>query len=266
MSITPDPRRGDDLRIKHVIPFPLGSDDLALRREQIPEWVRAGGTVVESVPVRNSFAMNAPRAATTYYEWALLEAYVLESGSSAQDEGYDAVVVDTTTDSAVRALRSRLDIPVVGAGMTAYAIALVIGRRFSVITYTGAHRFLVQDSLHSYELRDKCASVRAIGVPPVLEDAPHEAHEEEVERFVAEAERAINEDGADTILVASTTMHKAAAAMAERLPAPVIDPGPIAIALAELLVRTGLRHSKLAYPSPGWIQDELLHALPSAVR
>ena len=252
------------MRIKHIVPFPLGPADLSLRAHQVPEHVRAGGTIVESVPVRNSFAPDAPRAATTYYEWALLEAYVLEAGSSAEDEGYDAVVVDTTTDSSIRALRSRLDIPVVGAGMTAYALALVVGRRFSVVTYTDAHRFLVEDSLHSYGLRDKCASVRAIGVPPVLEDAPQEAQAGEIDRFVGEAERAITDDGADTILVASTTMHKAAAAMAERLPAPVIDPGPVAIALAELLVRLRLRHSKLAYPSPGRIQDELLHALPSA--
>lgn len=252
------------MRIKQIIPFPLGPHDLALRAHQVPEHVRGAGTVVDSVAVRNSFAMDAPRAATTYYEWALLEAYVLEAGLSAEDEGYDAVVIDTTTDSSIRALRSRLEIPVVGAGMTAYAVALVVGRRFSIVTYTDEHRFLVEDSLHSYELRDRCASVRAIGVPPVLEDAPQEAQEEEVERFVDEAQRAIKSDGADTILVASTTMHKAAAAMAAHLPVPVIDPGPMAIALAELLVRLGLSHSKLAYPSPGRIQDELLRALPSA--
>jgi allantoin racemase len=252
------------MKIKHIVPFPLGPQDLALRTQHVPEHVRAGDTIVDSIPVRNSFAPDAPRAATTYYEWALLEAYVLEAGCSAEDEGYDAVVVDTTTDSSVRALRSRLDIPVVGAGMTAYAVALVVGRRFSVVTYTDAHRFLVEDSLHSYDLRDRCASVRAIGMPPVLEDAPEDAQTEEVERFVVEAERALRDDGADTILLASTTMHKAAAALAQRLTAPVIDPGPVAIALAELLVRLRLRHSKLAYPSPGRIQDELLRALPNA--
>jgi allantoin racemase len=254
------------MRIKHIIPFPLGPGDLALRADQVPAHLHASGATIDSVPVRNSFAMDAPRAATTYYEWALLEPYVLEAGLSAEDEGYEAVVIDTTTDSAIRALRSRLEIPVVGAGITAYAVALVVGRRFSIVTYTDEHRFLVEDSLHSYELREKCASVRAIGVAPVLQGAPQEAQEEEVERFVAAAQRALEDDGADTILVASTTMHKAAAAMAARLPVPVIDPGPVAIALAELLVRLRLSHSKLAYPSPGRIQDELLRALPSARR
>jgi len=252
------------MRIKQIIPFPLGPADLALRAEHVPAHVRAGDTVVETVPVRDSFAPDAPRAATTYYEWALLEAFVLEAGLAAEDEGYDAVVIDTTTDSSLRALRSRLGIPVVGAGMTAYAMALTVGRRFSIVTYTDAHRFLVEDSLRGYGLRDHCASIRVIDAPPVLLDAKPEAQAEEIERFVAEAEAAIADDGADTILVASTTMHKAAAAMAERLPAPVLDPGPIAISVAELLVRLRLSHSKVAYPAPGRIQDELLRGLADA--
>lgn len=253
-------------RIMQIVPFPLAEADLALRRDQIPDHVHAAKATVDSVPVRNSFATDAPRVGTTYYEWALLETYVIEAGVGAEAEGYDAVVIDTTTDSGIRALRSRLEIPVVGAGMTAYAIAMVLGRRFSVITYTDDHTFLVEDSLRGYELEDRCGSIRAIGMPPVLEDAPQEAQEEELRRFAEAGRQAVDADGAHAILLASTTMHKTAKSMSEQLPVPVIDPGPTAIALAELLVSLRLSHSKAAYPSPGRVQDELLRALPSAER
>ena len=96
------PRRGGGmtraLRIKQIVPFPLSADDLALRAEQAPRDVLGAGTVVDTTPVRNSFRTDGPNVGTSYYEWALLETYVVEAGLSAEDEGYDAVVVDTTTD------------------------------------------------------------------------------------------------------------------------------------------------------------------------
>jgi allantoin racemase len=253
------------MRIKQIVPFPLGEDDLALRAEQAPRDVLHAGTEIETVAVRNSFRTDGPNVGTSYYEWALLETYVVEAGLSAEDEGFDAVVVDTTTDSGVRTLRSRLTIPVVGAGMTAYAIAMLLGTRFSIITYTPDHTFLVEDSLRSYDLTGRCASIRNVGVAPVLENATDAAKEREARLFVQEGRRAMEEDGAHVLLVASTTMHRQARAMQRELSVPVVDPGPTAIALAEMLAGLGLAHSKAAYPSPASPQDELFFALPSAL-
>ena len=39
-----------------------------------------------------------------------------EAGVTAQEDGYDAVCIDTMSDSGVNALRSMLDIPVIGPG------------------------------------------------------------------------------------------------------------------------------------------------------
>ena len=100
---------------------------------------------------------------------------------------------------------------------------------------------------------------------PVLENATDTAKDDEARRFVEEGRRAIAEDGAQVLLVASTDDGTVLlGAMQRELPVPVVDPGPTAIALAELLVSLGLAHSKAAYPSPGALQDELLRALPSA--
>ncbi len=51
------------------------------------------------------------------------------------------------------------------------------------------------------------------------------------------------------ILLGSTTMHQAGEYMREHLPAPVINPGPVA---------------KVAFPSPGTIIDDRFFSLASA--
>ena len=84
------------------------------------------------------------------------------------------------------------------------------------------------------------------------------------ETLTAEAQKAIDEDGADVILLGSTTMHQAGDYMAAHLPAPVINPGPVAIKLAESIVQLGLTHSKVDYPSPATIIDDRFFSLVGA--
>jgi allantoin racemase len=65
-------------------------------------------------------------------------------------------------------------------------------------------------------------------------------------------------------VLGSTTMHQAAGYMAEHLPCPVINPGPTAVKLAEMVVDLGLSHSKIAFPSPGTVQDDKFFSLVGA--
>jgi allantoin racemase len=103
-----------------------------------------------------------------------------------------------------------------------------------------------------------------VNIPPDVEQLFAGKEEEMYERLTAEAKAAVEEDGADIIVLGSTTMHQAAGYMAQHLPCPVINPGPAAVKLAELVVDLGLTHSKLAYASPGTIQDEKLFSLVGA--
>ncbi len=73
--------------------------------------------------------------------------------------------------------------------------------------------------------------------------------------LLAEARAAIDEDGADTIVLASLTMRTAGEYLRERLEVPVIDPGPLAFALAEMLVELRLTHSKRPYGGRASVRD-----------
>ncbi|HSF65006.1 MAG TPA: hypothetical protein VLA78_11490, partial [Paracoccaceae bacterium] len=78
------------------------------------------------------------------------------------------------------------------------------------------------------------------------------------------ARRCITQDGADVILLGSTTMHQAHGYLAARLPVPVINPGPLTYKLAEAVLGLGLTHSRAAYPASPAPRDAMIHAMMDA--
>ena len=92
--------------------------------------------------------------------------------------------------------------------------------------------------------------MRAVNIPPDVEALFTGKEEEMFAKLTEEGRKAIEEDGADVILLGSTTMHQAGEYMSAHLPAPVINPGPVAIKMAEVFVQLGLSHSKVAFPPP----------------
>lgn len=244
------------MRIKFIVPFPFGEEGIANRAAQIPTELLGADTQVECVPVRNSGTL-----LDSYYESVVFDMYVVEAGLRAQEEGYDAVIMDTVSDSGLYALRSRLDIPVLGPGLVSYAVAIMLGKRFSIITMWNRWRHLYEKNMDTYHLWDKCASIRAVDIPPDAE-ALFAGKEEEMFRVLTdEANRAVAEDGAGVILLGSTTMHQAGDYMAEYLPVPVINPGPVAIKMVEAIVQLGLTHSKVDFASPSTIIDDRFFSL-----
>lgn len=231
------------IRIKYIIPFPFDEEGIANRAAQIPAHILGPDTVVECVPVRNSITN-----LDSYYEATLLDAYVTEAGLLSEKEGFDAVCMDTVSDSGLYALRSQLSIPVIGPGLVSYCVASMVAKRFSIITMWDKWRHLYEKNLDTYHLWDKCASVRAINEEPNQKDLLAGKEDRVFGRLVEEAQRAVDEDGAGAILLGSTTMHEAVAYMQPRLPVPVINPGPVALKVAELLVQLGIAHSKKDFP------------------
>ena len=57
-----------------------------------------------------------PALFDSYHDLVLADLAMFEAGMTAQEDGYDAVCIDTMSDSGVNALRSVLDIPVIGPG------------------------------------------------------------------------------------------------------------------------------------------------------
>lgn len=203
-----------------------------------------------------------------YFDFALSDLATIEIGLSAEGDGFDAVCIETITDGGLEALRSALRIPVLSAGQAAYHTALLLGRRFSVIVVWQGFRLAHERTLRLHGLSDRCASIRDLGFKPGDVDFSNmfgDREEEYFARMVELAKRAVDEDGADSIVLGSTTMYKARPYMAMHLPVPVIDPATALYKQAETMLALHLTHSPAAYPGAGVPKADIVHAMVDAV-
>lgn len=228
-----------------IVPFAMSADNLLLREQQLAGLQFGPDIVFEYRTVKAG-----PANYSSHHDFVLADVANFEAGCRAQQEGYAAVCIDTMSDSGVAALRSVLDIPVFGPGKVSMLTALMLGDRFSILTMANRWKPLYKKALDELGMHHKCASVRAIEVPPDNQ-ALLAGKEDLVFPLLEQAARkAIEEDGAEVLILGSTTMHQAHSWLAERLPVPVINPGPLSYKMAEAALALGLSHSRAGYPAP----------------
>ena len=248
-------------KILTIVPFAMSPDNLLLRQQQL-QGLQFGPDLqfeyrsVKAGPVNYS----------SHHDFVLADASIFEAGCRAQQEGFAAVCIDTMSDSGVAALRSVLDIPVFGPGKVSMLSALMLGDRFSILTMASRWKPLYKKALDELGMHHKCASVRAIEVSPDNQALLSGKEEEVFPLLEAAAMKAIEIDGADVIILGSTTMHQAHAHLQARLPVPVINPGPLSYKIAESMLALGHTHSRTAYPRPMHPRLDMLTAMMDAAR
>ncbi|GHC66331.1 aspartate/glutamate racemase family protein [Limoniibacter endophyticus] len=243
-----------------IVPFAMSEEEVGRRRKQL-DAVKLGPDIVfEYRAVRCG-----PASYTSHHDFALADFSILDAGLDAQAEGYDAVCIDTMSDSGLSALRSVLDIPVIGPGRHSMLVAQMLGEKFSILVMWDRWKPLYAKTLGELGMRDKCVSVRSIGVQP--DNKALLAGKEEVvfPALLDAAQKCITEDGADVIILGSTTMHEAHGYLAERLDVPVINPGPLTYRLAETALKLNLKHSRITYPAPLSPKRNMIRAIGGAM-
>jgi allantoin racemase len=145
--------------------------------------------------------------------------------------------------------------------------AAMLGHRFSILDVSENHNLRMADLVVQYRMTDRCASIRNLEFP-----LPRQAHagrvsvQEESERHargeasamletaVSEAVAAIEEDGAETIILGCSAAYWLQAPLRERLAGlgwdvPVLEGYSAAVAHARMLVDLGVDASGLAFPA-----------------
>ena len=242
-----------------IVPFPLDDEGVANRKLQLKS-VKLGPDI--------DFDFRPVRASCTSFmsdhDWFLMDAGCFEAGLTAQEEGYDAVVIDATSDSAAGALRSVLDIPVVAPGRTAMLYALMLGSRFGVLAMNEAGCFNHWQWAEQRNLSQFMAAAEPIGGGKTDVSKLMTGKEEDMFPLMkAAAERAMAK-GADVILLGSTTMHQAGTWLNENLPVPVVNPGPLTYKMVETMISLGHTHSRQAFPAPMVEKSGMIHAMMRA--
>jgi allantoin racemase len=194
-------------------------------------------------------APGLPAGLVSAHDWTLADLAVLATGQEAGRQGYAAVCVADPGDYGANALRSVLDVPVVGAGRSALFYALTLGSRFGVLAPAGGSaraRKLVQE----YGLAAQCAGVRRI-------DQGDSA-------ILTAARAAIEEDGAEVLVLWRPFTAAATARLAAALPVPLIEPASLSLRLAEAFLGLGLAQSRRTWPMPQVAKPDLIAALVAA--
>lgn len=156
--------------------------------------------------------------------------WLLKEARIAEEEGADAIMIDCAMDPSIQALRQAVSIPVIGAGQAAFSQALVLGDRFSIIAPLPSLVSAYRRRINEYCLQGRLASIRSISVP-ILDLLSHEA----VEGFISEGILAVENDGADCIVIGCTGLSPAFPEIRERISVPVVDPVAAGIGYARSL-------------------------------
>ncbi len=248
----------DPRRILMIVPVPVPGVALPGFAAQVPPELIRPDLKIDFVSTRHGASL-----LDSAYEATLGDMWVLEAGARAEEQGYSAVCINSMSDSGLAALRSRLKIPVVGPGRASFHLAADLGKRFSVITMWQRWHWIYEKLALETGLGERLVSIRDIDTRP--DTAELLAGKEDIvfAKLEAAARKAIDEDGAEVLILGSTTMHQSHSWLAPRLEVPLLNPGLVAFKHCEMLLDLGLSHSKRTWFEPEAAKDGLLDPVTS---
>ena len=192
---------------------------------------------------------------------------VYHAAARAQDEGFDAVVIDCFGDPMLWELRQVLDIPVVGLGESTMLVSLMMGLKFGIVMI-GPYMLPGQEErMAKYGLKERCAGMRGSTEPPLSQERALVDARETIEAFTRTA-RELIADGADILIPGCSLISPAmrlAPGAEEDYPHGVteIDGVPIADVLGDTITMAEALVS-LKRAGSSWISRKLLYPRPTA--
>ena len=162
---------------------------------------------------------------------------------------FDAAVIAAFGDPGLGGARELFPIPVVGLAEAGMLTACMLGSRFGVVTFSQSLEAWYHECIAWHGLGSRCAGVRAL---PGTFKSISDVQDEKESLLVDLARRAIDEDGADVVVLAGAPLAGLARRVRERIPVPVVDCVEAAVKQAETLVVLAPRKAEQGtYRRPG---------------
>ena len=236
------------MRIAYLVPGPMGrtpagAEELARRLELLRDYARPG------TEVGIADVAEGPASIESAYEEYLSIPGGVRRATELEAEGWEALILGCFGDPGLDAYREIVSVPVIGPGEAAALLACSLGHRFSIVTIADSILPATEHQIHNAGVGSALSSVRAINVP-VLE--LHQDRDRTRKLTIEIGRRAVEEDGADTLILGCMSMGFLGIAeeVTGELGVPVINPARAALGFAEALVGSGLTHSRRAYMTP----------------
>ncbi|MDE1465055.1 aspartate/glutamate racemase family protein [Spartinivicinus poritis] len=171
----------------------------------------------------------------------------------AEKSASDAIVIESMGDTALRACRELVNIPVVGMADSSMRVATSLGRKFAIITVCTWHALYLEELIRQYGVINDYVGFEILNLQPFFLDLKDKT--ELMNKLLNAVVKTINEKDADTIILGGSYFLGIVPKLQHQLVnrgycIPVIDPLMLAIFHAKMLVETNLSHSKICYPFP----------------
>lgn len=204
-----------------------------------------------------------PRSIEGHTELVVASAATLEVIARTAGE-YDAYILAAYADPSLAAARGIVDVPVIGIAEASMLMACTVSWKFSIVTILRRLVPVLEDLVTLHGLQSRCASIRPTGLS-VLEI--QQDFDAAAERLTEAGRRAIEEDGAEAILLGCSGFGPLDKRLEAALGVPVIDGCVAAVKMAEGLYDYGQKTSKVGaymWPEPKEYVGDILPAIKAA--
>ncbi|WP_117234988.1 aspartate/glutamate racemase family protein [Vibrio maerlii] len=191
---------------------------------------------------------HGPITIESAFDETIAAAALLDQVRRGEEQGVDAHIIACFGDPALDAAREIATKPVIGIAGAAFQLASLVSYRFGVVTTMTRTLPASEHLLHRYGYHHLCSGVRATDIAVLDLEA---IDSQTFEKLKQECQLAINEDGAEAIVLGCAGMSDLASELSSALDVPVIDGVTAAVKLAESLHQLRLTTSKAGqYASP----------------
>lgn len=191
---------------------------------------------------------------------AVIGAYAALQLAAEHHADHDAVVIAAFGDPGLAGLREALPCPVTGLSEAALLNACLLGQRFSIVAISRRIKAWYVETVRYNGLESRLASVRSLEEP--LADIGN-VQQDQSTKLVALARACVEQDGADSIILAGAPLAGLARQVADQLPVPVVDGVGAAVRFAELLIHQSPRKASAgSFAAP---PQKALRGLPEGI-
>lgn len=189
---------------------------------------------------------------------ALVAVESMSKARDAEEAGYQAIVLTCHGDTNLYSIREAVRIPVVGVMEVAMHFCATLAYRFSILVPDLAIKRWQEDNAIKYGLESKVTSIRVVPWEMCLEEVFELARqkpvpEEVIEPALSECIKAIKQDDATAITFGCAAFKNLAIELGKQLKdtgleVPLVNPLPLGVDIARVLIKHGLTHSLRCYP------------------
>jgi allantoin racemase len=171
----------------------------------------------------------------------------------AEQEGMDAIVIDSMGDTGLFECREAVKIPVIGMSDIAFRMAAMLGRKFGVVTAGSFHGYVFERLMKLYGVEAQCVGCQPMDMQPFFTDAESD---QQLHLNMADAVVKLNNLGADIVVLGGSYFLGKTEPLSKILAEQghkqivLVDPLSLAIRAARMFVDAKLSHSKIIYANP----------------